>query len=117
MIDMVNGSIIPACVDYQNELAKLLRRKKDCGNFESTLEERMLGKISKNSTTLSNKLDALEELMTHTDHDLETHAKFCRDQVLVAMAELRTAVDALEICMARKHWPFPSYSDLLFSVL
>jgi glutamine synthetase len=119
MLDMVNCSIIPACVSYQNELAKLLKRKKECGDYDSTLEERMLSKISKLCSSLLNKLDVLEEALQHTqdDEDIKTHAEFCRNNIFTAMAELRLTADELEAIVAKRHWPFPSYGDLLYSVL
>ncbi|MCL1958693.1 MAG: glutamine synthetase III, partial [Spirochaetes bacterium] len=50
MVDMVKSEIIPACIDYQNDLAKLLQRKKACsasaGDFDASLEEQLLGNIA-----------------------------------------------------------------------
>jgi len=107
MLDMVTGSIIPACVDYQNDLAKLLKTKKASGDFDSSLEERMLDKISKLSACMLKKLDALDGVLLKSGNHRE---------ILSAMSELRIAVDELEICMAKKYWPFPSYGELLYSV-
>ncbi|MCL2250064.1 MAG: glutamine synthetase III [Oscillospiraceae bacterium] len=118
MVDMVNGGIIPACIVYQNELAKLLKRKKECGDFDTTLEERLLTKIAKASGCLLKKLDALEAALLKADdsQDILTHAQFCRDNIFAAMSELRISADSLETCVAKKYWPYPSYSDLLYSV-
>jgi glutamine synthetase len=118
MVDMVNGGIIPACIAYQNELAKLLKRKKECGDFDTTLEERFLAKIAKASGCLLKKLDALEAALLKADdsQDVLIYAKFCRDGIFAAMSELRISVDSLETCVAKKYWPYPSYSDLLYSV-
>ena len=33
-----------------------------------------------------------------------------------AMAQLREAADSMELVVAKDYWPFPVYSDLLFSV-
>jgi len=119
MVDMVNGSIIPACIKYQNEAAKLLKRKKEYGGFDSALEERLLSKLSKLSACLLKKLDALEDALLKAGEysDLLAHAQFCRDGIFAAMTELRIAADELEICMAKEYLPFPSYGDLLYSVL
>ena len=32
------------------------------------------------------------------------------------MQELRAACDAAETIVSKEYWPFPTYSDLLFSV-
>jgi glutamine synthetase len=118
MVDIANEEIIPASVNYQNDLAKLLSRKKTIGDFDCTMEERLLAKISKQSACLLKKLEALEAaiLKSGEDHDILTHAKFYRDEVFSAMNELRLAADELETRVSKKHWPLPSYGELLYSV-
>ena len=118
MVDLVNEEIIPACVNYQNDLTKLLQRKKSCGDFSCVLEEKVLLKVSSLSETLVKRLEKLETVLLKTDeeHDIFTHAKFFRTEVFAAMNELRLAVDELETRVSRKHWPLPSYGELLYSV-
>lgn len=118
MVDIANEEIIPAVINYQNDLAKLLKRKKAVGDFDCTLEERLLEKISKLSGCLLKKLDTLEAaiLKTGEDHDILTHAKFYRDEVFAAMNGLRLSADELETRVSKKHWPLPSYGELLYSV-
>ena len=118
MVDMVNGGIIPACISYQNELAKLLKRKRECGEFDTALEERLLAKVATLSGCLLKKLDALEAalLKADDDQDVLAYAQFCRDGIFAAMSELRISADLLETCVAKKYWQYPSYSDLLYSV-
>ena len=43
-------------------------------------------------------------------------ARFFKDAVLIKMDELRELADEMELLVSRKHWPFPTYGDLLFSV-
>ena len=119
MVDMVKGEIIPACVDYQNDLTKLLGRKKTCGEYDSSLEEYFLGSISKRSACLLKKLEILEDaiLESKEEQDVFSHASFYRDSVFAAMSELRLIVDELETLVARKHWPLPTYAKLLYSVI
>ena len=119
MVEMVKTGIIPASVAYQNELAKLLKLKKEFGDFSYSLEDRMLEKISKLCNSLLKKLDALEEALekAEDDHDILSHAKFCREKIFTAMSELRIVADELETLTDKKEWPFPSYSELLYSVL
>ncbi|MCL2223515.1 MAG: glutamine synthetase III [Defluviitaleaceae bacterium] len=118
MVDIVNEEIIPAAVNYQNDLAKLLERKKALGDFDCTMEERLLAKTSKLCTCLIKKLDTLEAaiLKSGEDHDILAHAKFYRDEVFTAMNVLRLTADQLETCVSKKHWPLPSYGELLYSV-
>jgi len=119
MLDMVKGEIIPACVDYQNDLAKLLGWKKACREYDSSMEEQLLGSIAKLSSCLMKKLKILEDaiLESKEESDVLEHASFYRDRVFVAMSEMRLIVDELETLVARKHWPFPAYGKLLYSVI
>ncbi|MDR2594065.1 MAG: glutamine synthetase III [Fibromonadaceae bacterium] len=119
MIDMVKGEIIPACIDYQNELANLLNQKKACGQYDNSLEAHLLDKISKLSATLLKKLNTLETsiLDSKEEQDVTAHASFYRDKVFTSISELRLVVDELETLVARKHWPFPTYAELLYSVI
>ncbi|MEG6520823.1 glutamine synthetase III family protein [Desulfotomaculum sp. 1211_IL3151] len=118
MADMVKKEIIPACVGYQAELAQLLCHKKACGAYDCTLEEHLLGKISTLSLCLLKKLELLETaaLETKSESDALNLAKFYRGSVFGAMSELRLVVDELETLIAKKHWPFPTYADILYSV-
>lgn len=118
MLDMAKREIIPACADYQNELAKLLRQKKACGEYDVSLEEYLLSRISKLTSCLLKKMIALENALLESkeEQDLLAYANFYRDKVFSSMSELRLIVDELETLVAKKHWPFPTYAELLYSV-
>jgi glutamine synthetase len=121
MADMVRGEIFPACINYQNDLTKLLKRKKAFGSYsyDASLEEHLLGSISKLSSSLLKKLSALEDALLESkeERDIIAHAAFYRDRVLAAMLELRSVIDELEMLVARKHWPFPVYGQILNSAV
>lgn len=119
MIDMVKGFIIPACVDYQSDLSKLLKQKKAFGGYDCDMEEQLLGKISNLSSSLMKKLKLLEDelLQSKEEHDIASEAGFYRNRIFAAMSELRLIVDELETLTAKKYWPFPTYSDMLYSVI
>ena len=119
MVDIVKGGIIPACIKYQDDLSKLLDRKKKCGGLDTSLEEDLLGRIAKLSASLLKKLTALENAILETKEDREilAEASFYRDKVCTAMSELRLIVDELETLVAKKYWPLPSYAELLYSVI
>ena len=119
MVDMVKGEIIPACVDYQNDLAMLLERKRALGGFDATMEEQLFGNIAKLTGCMVKKLDTLEDALIASSEERVIHkqATFYRDVVFAAMSELRLIVDELETLVARKHWPFPTYAKMLYSVI
>lgn len=118
MVDLVNETIIPACINYQNDLAKLLQRKKACGDFSCALEEKVLTKVSSLSEALMKHLEKLETVLLKADeeHDILAHATFFRTEVFAAMNELRLVVDELETRVSKNHWPLPSYGEMLYSV-
>ena len=119
MVDIVKGGIIPACINYQDDLAKLLKNKKSIGGYDTSLEEDLLGRISKLSASLLKKLTVLENAILESKEDREilAEASFYRDKVCTAMSELREIVDELETLVAKKYWPLPSYAELLYSVI
>lgn len=118
MVDMIKGEIIPACVNYQNILAKLLQRKKACGEYDISLEEYFLGRISKLSACLLKKLIVLENALLETkgEDEILSLANLYRDKVFSIMSELRLIVDELETLVAKNHWPLPTYAEMLYSV-
>jgi glutamine synthetase len=121
MTHMVKENIIPACIDYQNQIAKLIKRKKEIGAaYESVLEEHLLAKLSKLSSCMLRRLTALEDAILESKDDgmdITENARFYRDNVFSAMSELRVIVDELETLTAKQFWPYPTYSELLYSVV
>jgi len=119
MVDMVKGAIIPACIDYQNDLVKLLDRKKTCGEYDISLEGYLLERIAKLSACLLKKLTILENALLESREERKILAQACfyRDRVFAAISELRLIVDELETLVAKKYWPLPSYAELLYSVV
>lgn len=119
MIDMVNKHVIPAVIDYQNELAELVLRKKAVSpEIATTLEENLLSKISRLSVSLEKRLNHLSE-QTIAVRDIKDNlelAKAYREKVYMAMSELRLVVDELEMLIGSKHWKLPTYAEILNSV-
>ncbi len=117
MLEMANREILPACMHFASDLAIAVKNKEKIG--ASCYAERDL------LTRVSELLDkAYAMTRTLTDYTLNAKAiKNCtiaindyRDKVIPAMKELRDACDSLEIIVGKDYWPFPTYSELLFSV-
>jgi glutamine synthetase len=118
MVDMIKKEIIPACISYQDELSALLTRKKTCGEYDGSLEDYLLKRISKLSACMLKKLESLESTLIHSkqDDDINAQARFYRNEVFGGMTELRLYVDELETLVAKKYWPVPTYAEMLYSV-
>jgi glutamine synthetase len=67
---------------------------------------------------LLKKLNSLESavLESKEERKILDQARFYRETIFAAMSELRLIVDELETLVAKKHWPLPSYAQMLFSV-
>ncbi|MCL1912921.1 MAG: glutamine synthetase III [Eubacteriaceae bacterium] len=120
LVDMVKAQIIPACIDYQLELGKLMELKKSVGGKLSVyLELQLMENISSLSEGMLEKLNQLEDAILNSKDPRDTLAqsRFYRNEILLVMEELRYYVDELETLVARKHWPFPTYAQILNSII
>jgi len=117
MIDLVKKEILPAPLSYQRELAALLKDKKDCG-LDTVPEEFLLTKLSILTGRLYGSLEKLEETVLNRKPLTDTLAlaQYYRDAVSGCMTELRLIIDELETLVAKKHWPLPTYGEILYSV-
>ena len=119
MIDMVNKEIVPAVISYQNELVSLLAGKqKALPEASSYLEETLLKKLSRMTECLVKRTDALTDMVMQVKNieDPYASASAYRTQIFTAMSELRGTVDGLEVLTGRKHWPLPTYDEMLYSI-
>jgi len=119
MIDMVKGLIIPACISYQNELMKLLERKKEYKELSSSLERHFVSQISQKTADLLEGLTVLENVVLEStkEQGVKEQGRFYQDKIFGAMSEVRLTVDALETLVGKKYWPLPTYAELLYSVI
>ncbi|MDR0404968.1 MAG: glutamine synthetase III [Oscillospiraceae bacterium] len=118
MLSMSKKEIIPSVIDYQKELVKIATMKKFLGkNLDSYLESEITEEVCSLSRKLLVNTKNLEEVInTKKISDLAKRAIHYQGAVLDAMHDLRTVVDKLEAILPDKLWPYPTYSDLLFSV-
>ena len=114
MSDMIRRQILPAVSEYATTLADRVAVKKDAG-FSAGYEAKVGAKIS----TLSDKLQLAQEKI---DNDLKKKPadatkcmKYSRDTILKDMNKAREIADQLEELTDRDFWPFPVYSEMLFS--
>ena len=60
--------------------------------------------------------DKLEQDLTAIPAGAKAAMAYCHDTVLADMTAARAVADKLETLTAKEYWPFPVYSELLFSV-
>ena len=118
MLDMANRDILPAVLTNVGELTDTLLKKKELG-LSAKIETELCKKLSALADSLSEKIAALSETICSAKayaDDAPAEAVYYRDHVVPAMNELRAVADEMEILVAKKYWPFPTYGDILFSV-
>ena len=105
-LDIGKQLILPAVVEYSKDL-----KKASLGFGDELLEL-----LSAEATAMYKALDALDKAIAGQDEekDVLEQATYTRDVILAAMADVRGHADTLELNMARKYWPFPTYEDILF---
>ena len=119
MIEMARKEILPAVITYTNEVAESVKLRQDiglCSENDATFRLcKKLTKLTDELYTKTKELDSAVKGLERIQNSLEASA-YCRDALLPAMNSLRAVADELETIVAEKHWPYPSYSELLFNV-
>ena len=98
--------IMPAALAYLAEISGITQSK-------------AAGAISGEVAAVADELyAALGDLRTHNaapgGEEIHEKAHHMRDHVLPAMQAVRVAADKLEKVVAAKHWPMPTYRQMLF---
>lgn len=116
-LDMAKQEILPAIIKFTNVLADTVIKLQTV-KADSSVQEELLTKVSSLLADLSKGIALLEANLTKAEasHEVYAHAVAIRDLVLPAMADIRTASDALEAIVDKAYWPIPTYSDILFNV-
>ena len=118
MIDMVVKDILPAAASYTKDLATAAARKKDLG-VGAGFETALLKKLSALADELYSDTEKLEEAdnsAPQSGDSLET-ARYYRSTVFALMEETRRPADEIESLVGSAYWPYPTYGELLFSVV
>lgn len=119
MNEMVLRNILPAVSRFFGELAAAAHRKAQLSSqapsgYEFTVAAQL-------SSLADQAFEEVEELKKRLGEAKEK-AKLCeqaffyRDSIVPAMEALRSTVDRMEGMTDSSAWPYPSYSDIIFSV-
>ena len=118
LVDMVQHSILHAASRYEGVLCQTILQKKqalphaDC-RVETALAESILtlnGELLDDTVALKTALEMAPE--TDGEHML----RYYHDTIFAQMNKVRASIDKLETLVAGDYWPYPRYTDLLFSV-
>ena len=115
MANMIRHQILPAVSAYAGALCQRAAAMEPLGvscKYESSTA-RELGKYT---DLLMDQCAGLERILSKIPADAHEAMKFCQENLLPAMAKARESADHLEELTDSTFWPFPVYSDLLFSV-
>ena len=116
LVDMVQHSILGAASAYADKLCQSLAHKKSAGVACRT-ETALAGTVSTLCDELMDRTLALKTaLQSEPNAPQEELVRYYHDVVFNAMSRVREVVDQLEQLVDKSYWPFPNYTDLLFSV-
>lgn len=118
MIEMAKKEILPAVQEYTSELVTTSLKRQKLGSSPSAYEKDVITKLTSLADVIYDRTNVLEAaaLKYKEIEDVKEQAYFIRDEILPKMAAVRVAADEAETLTAKKYWPFPTYSDLLFGV-
>ncbi len=119
LLDMARKEIIPAVTSYIRELSETaLAKKQLIPDANCDVEKDLISRLSALCSELYKKAEALNNTLSETkkyDNILDC-ARYYKDTVLATMQEIRQAADQLELITDKSRWPFPTFSELLFSL-
>ena len=119
MVDMARKEILPAVEGYTKSLAETLAAKKAAvAGLPCKYETSTIAKLSELSDEIADATADLDGEIAKFQaiEDVTEAANDIRDVILGKMDALRAVCDEAETITAKEFWPFPTYSDLLFSV-
>ncbi len=120
MIDMSNKDIMPAVSKFIKNISEsVVTRKAALKNINCKYEESIISRASELLDLMYKQTQELEKDIHNAEKYLENaerKARFFRDTVFADMNKLRKTADELETITDRKCWPYPVYSELLYSV-
>ena len=115
MVDMIRHQILPAVSRYASDLCQRAASKEGMG-VPCKYETATAKEVGKLTDTLLSACDKLEKNLEKVPAGSKKAMDYCHQAIIPDMAKAREAADQLETLTDSKYWPFPVYSDLLFSV-
>lgn len=116
--ELALNQIVPAAIQYQNELINNIRGMKDIGLDMklASAQTELVKEISEHVSVIKAKSEAMTEARkaaNNVDDVRERAIAYC-DKVKPFFDEIRYHTDKLELIVDDKLWPLPKYRELLF---
>lgn len=113
MIDMAMHQILPAAMGYAQELCQGIAAKKAV-KLSCWAETGIAEELSTACDRLYDHVQSLKKALCQVPEEPEEAAMYYRQVICAYMEEVRRQADILETLTDKAHWPYPTYSDLLF---
>jgi glutamine synthetase len=111
-LEMANTVILPPAIRYQTELAANLAVLKSIGVESDTTT---FDEVSAAISALHAGIADLRQKLAHDHGDsVDAEAHHALEDLLPAIAEVRTAADQLEALVADDLWPLATYQEMLY---
>ncbi|MBO4954056.1 MAG: glutamine synthetase III [Clostridia bacterium] len=119
LLEMVKRDVLPATITAADRLAVAIEHKKQLGaDLDYSMELALLRNFTKLNKNLYAEVSNLQRAMEKAKEQdgIITTSRFYADQVVPTMGRIRKLADELETITPSELWPFPTYSELLFTV-
>lgn len=114
MVDMQRKSILPAVLNYQEELLDKLSKIENT-SFSSQIIKEQLEKLEPLVQNLWACIKELENVLSRlTIEATEKNAKQWEEGVIPLLEAMRNTSDILETLLPSSQWPFPTYEEILY---
>ncbi len=117
MIDMARGQIYPAVSAYIKELCESLSSKKALfDSLPCTAEISLIKTLATANEKMLDGVNKLEADLADMPEGEKEGSQRMAHVVVPDMEAIRGYADKMEKLCAKDRWPFPTYTDILFSV-
>lgn len=118
MLDMVMRHILPAALQYADDLSATICRQRKIASCPNHAAEALLERITKLTNQLYDLCEQLKASLAAAPDAAGgiNAARYFRDQVFALQNQISQLVSDLESFTSAKYWPYPTYADILFSV-
>ncbi|MDE6410907.1 MAG: glutamine synthetase III, partial [Clostridia bacterium] len=117
MAEMARQEIYPAVNRYVTELASAVQAKRAV-NAKAPCEydKELVYKLSSMNDSLMESVKKLEQDLTEIPKEQKAASNQMAHVIVPDMEKVRHFADGMEKLCARDYWPFPTYTDLMYSV-